>query len=233
MGFKVGECLPEKGLLPGSNQRLFPPLDGVGYGAGAGVVLGGHGSPLPEQEVLMGEVVPETNSKHGALGNFLAKPSQGTLMGYPGPGPPHWVDRFGVSWGLLRVPLPLPAYPKWAFLGILGAQCLLWVVASARPHRGPSILRVSLQILPWKALVIAGCFPRAPPLCPGQVPELGAELGPSNLRSHPQTGQDTRSMESRLPAGSAQVLGVLWLDALSSLWLTHPSAAWFLHRHSL
>ena len=178
------------------------------------------------QEGLMGEVVLEANSKHGALGNFLEKSSQGTLMGQPGQGPPHWLDRSRVSWGLLRVPLSLPAYPKWAFLGLLGAQYLLWVVASIRPHRVPSILRVSLQILPWKALVIAGCFLRAPGLCS----ELGAELGPSNLRSHPQTGQDPRSMESRLPSGSARALGVLWLDTLSSLWLTHPSAAWFLHR---
>lgn len=174
----------------------------------------------------MGEVVLEANSKHGALGNFLEKSSQGTLMGHPGQGPPHWLDRSRVSWGLLRVPLSLPAYPKWAFLGLLGAQYLLWVVASIRPHRVPSILRVSLQILPWKALVIAGCFLRAPGLCS----ELGAELGPSNLRSHPQMGQDPRSMESRLPSGSARALGVLWLDTLSSLWLTHPSAAWFLHR---
>lgn len=180
----------------------------------------------------MGEVVLEANSKHGALRDFL-KSSQGTLMGHPGQGPPHWVDRSGVGWGLLRASLPLPAYPKWAFLGLPGAQCPLWVVASTRPHRVPSILRVSLQVLPEKALVAAGSFLRAPGLCSGQVPELGAELGPSNLRSHPQTGQDTWCMASQLPSGSARALGVLWLDALSSLWLTRPCAAWFLHRHNL
>lgn len=226
MGFKVGECLPAKGLLPGSNQRLFPPLCGMGY-------WGAHSGPLPEQEALMGEVVPEANSKHGALGNFLAKSSQGTLMGHPGQGPPHWVNRSGVGWGLLRAPLPLPAYPKWAFLGLPRAQCPLWVVASTRPHRVPSILRVSLQVLPEKALVVAGCFLRAPGLHSGQVPELGAELGPSDLRSHPQTGQDTWCVESRPPSGSARALGGLWLDTPSSLWLTRPSAAWFPHRHNL
>lgn len=157
MEFKVGECLPAKGLLPGSNQRLLPPLRGVES-------WGAHRGPLPEREALMGEVVLEANSKYGALGNFLAKSSQGILMGHPGQGPPHWVDRSGVGWGLLRVPLPLPAYPKWAFLGLVGAQYLLWLVASIRPHCVPSILRVSLQILPWKALMIAGCFSQGPRL---------------------------------------------------------------------
>lgn len=39
MGFKVGECLPAKGLLPGSNQGLSPPLREVGY-------WGAHSGPL-------------------------------------------------------------------------------------------------------------------------------------------------------------------------------------------